>query len=298
MNTKEDAGINPLEQKVITKLFDTPNKGGISVTIAQYCNFNFPYHTHDFNELVIVLSGTGIHVVNEVIYNLIPGDVFILNAGDRHEHKNTKNLVFCNITFLPGKLEALGDDIKTLPGFHHLFVLEPIFRQQKKYSSTFRLNTSQLIVITDLVTKMDKEYKSMLGATETMLTAYFMELVVYLCRQYGEFVQENPRLDIDIAGVLSFLESNYAQNIPLEELATIANLSASHFLKIFSEVMNITPIQYLKQLRIHKACHLIANTRLTMTEIAASVGIADSNYFSRAFKSVLGISPSRYREGS
>ena len=286
---------NPTHATDVEKVLAVANIGGLNIEFGKYSNFNYPYHTHVFNELVIVLSGTGLHVVNDEIYTLMAGDVFVLKNEDCHELKNTKNLEFCNIIYLPSNLEVIGSDIKMLPGFHDLFVFKPFYRNKKRALSTFRLNATQLLYVKELSINMRKEYESGNKASETMLTAYFMQLVVYLCREYEESVSEQSQPDFDIAYALSYLESNYSEDLTVTQLASIANMSSSHFTKTFNEVFNLSPMQYLKQLRIKKACVLLTNTNISITEIAAMVGIDDSNYFARAFKSVIGISPREYR---
>ena len=55
---------------------------------------------------------------------------------------------------------------------------------------------------------------------------------------------------------------------------------------------------YIEKLRIEKACHLIKNTDMKITEIAETVGYASGASFRRAFKKVTGVSPVEYRESS
>ena len=58
----------------------------------------------------------------------------------------------------------------------------------------------------------------------------------------------------------------------------------------------MTPIKYLNELRIRNACQMLKNSNKNITEIAYDVGYSDSNYFSRVFKKVKGVSPSEYKE--
>ncbi|MCD7739549.1 MAG: helix-turn-helix transcriptional regulator [Lachnospiraceae bacterium] len=86
------------------------------------------------------------------------------------------------------------------------------------------------------------------------------------------------------------------ENISLEQLAGLANLSVSHFCKYFKTVIHKAPIDYINYYRIECACHLLSSTRLSVTEIAYQVGYNDSGYFIRRFKKSKGVTPLQYRE--
>lgn len=271
-----------------------PHKGGLSVIIANYMNDDFPFHTHDFNELVIVLGGTGKHLINNEVCNLIAGDVFVLKDLDIHAIKDTKHLKFVNIAFSKDKLNMLGKDIEELPGFQALFVLEPLIRIHHGVEGSLRLGTADLLHVGEIACAMEKEYISNLPASESIISAYFMLLVVYLSRCYEKYVSSVPEKLFALINTISFIEINYAEELSLERLAQIADLSVNHFLRVFKESFNTTPINYIKHLRIRKACELMRHHYSSITEIAYAVGFSDSNYFSRVFKSIIGKSPSEY----
>lgn len=275
---------------------DMPNKGGLSTIITCYNNFVVPYHSHDFNELVIILGGTGKHIINEASYNMISGDVFVLKGADTHSLKDTKGLKFVNIAFTVKKLELLGTDIKKLPGFHALFLFEPFYRKQHNFQSRLRLGTADLMYASELADDMEKEYLSKDPASESMMSTYFIQLVIFLSRRYGEFATNVPATIFALASTISYIESNYTEVTSLKKLAQMANLSVNQFLRIFKKTFNTTPMNYLKQLRIRKACEMMRSSNTSITDIAYAVGITDSNYFSRVFRSVIGKSPWEYRQ--
>lgn len=273
-----------------------PDKGGLNVIIANYMDFEFPMHSHDFNELIIVMGGTGKHLINNEAFNLIAGDVFVLKGNDVHSIKDTKGLIFANIAFAENTLNILRYDIKKLPGFHALFVLEPFFRSHKDFISRLRLSAADLLHISELISDMEKEYSSTLPASESIILAYFMQLVVFLSRRYGEYVSSSSSTIYALVNTISYIENNYTEQITLQELSDLVSMSTNHFLRIFKDTYNTTPMNYIKQLRIRKSCELMSSTSLSITDIAYNTGFQDSNYFSRVFKSVIGKTPSEYRK--
>ena len=85
------------------------------------------------------------------------------------------------------------------------------------------------------------------------------------------------------------------QPLTLEDLARAACLSPTHLLRAFKLVFHQTPYQYLTGLRLTRACHLLAHTSLTVTEIGQAVGFESLGSFSWLFRQRLGLSPQAYR---
>jgi len=141
------------------------------------------------------------------------------------------------------------------------------------------------------------EYKQKSVGYASMIEAIFLQLVVMLSRLYASKIDETRGESVGrLALALTLIETNYHQPLSLDDLAGAAHLSTTHFLRLFKETFNLSPIQYLIRLRIAKACALLNDKTLTVSEIAVRVGFDDSNYFSRQFKQVIGVSPRVYRQ--
>lgn len=93
-----------------------------------------------------------------------------------------------------------------------------------------------------------------------------------------------------------YIETNYEQNITLESAAERVGLSSYYLSKLFKEHFHISFIEYVTRTRLDRAKELLLNKRLSLKEIALSVGYKDPNYFSRVFKKEMEISPSDYRK--
>jgi AraC-like DNA-binding protein/ligand-binding sensor protein len=92
-----------------------------------------------------------------------------------------------------------------------------------------------------------------------------------------------------------FIWENYTRKISLQEISAAAGLSAPYFSTIFKEEMGENLSSYLNRLRVEKARHMLAETDLTLNEIASSCGFEDQSWFSKIFKGFTGISPGKYR---
>ena len=110
----------------------------------------------------------------------------------------------------------------------------------------------------------------------------------------GEPAKLTDRPEINRA--IEAMQANYTRQVSLEELARIANLSRSHFLKEFHEEVGVTPHKYLLRLRVLKARELLVSMPTAdVSAIAGLAGFAGPSQLHRAFKSFTGLTPAQYR---
>jgi transcriptional regulator GlxA family with amidase domain len=95
--------------------------------------------------------------------------------------------------------------------------------------------------------------------------------------------------------VLEHIEAHLESNISLQDLATTAGLSSSHFARAFKQSQGMTPHRYLMSCRLRQALQLLTGTDLPLSEIAVATGFADQSHFSRQFRKNVGTTPSGYR---
>lgn len=96
---------------------------------------------------------------------------------------------------------------------------------------------------------------------------------------------------------VDFINEHYMdEEISLNKVAHVANVSANHFSALFSQNMGQTFIEYLTALRMSRAKELLRCTSKRSSEIAGEVGYKDAHYFSYLFKKTQGMTPSEYRK--
>ncbi|WP_202901312.1 AraC family transcriptional regulator [Chania multitudinisentens] len=122
------------------------------------------------------------------------------------------------------------------------------------------------------------------------------ELLYYvLCGSCGASLQELANRHThfsQIAKVLRRIESQYADNLNVEQLANEVNMSVSAFHHNFKAVTNTSPLQYVKSYRLHKARLLMVHDGLKASTAAIRVGYESASQFSREFKRLFGVTPS------
>jgi transcriptional regulator GlxA family with amidase domain len=94
---------------------------------------------------------------------------------------------------------------------------------------------------------------------------------------------------------IAYMVAHIDRPLQVATLAALANVSLSHFFALFKQHTGCAPIDYFTRLRMHHACRLLSSGSASVKEVAAALGYGDPFYFSRVFKSVNKVAPSKYR---
>ena len=105
-----------------------------------------------------------------------------------------------------------------------------------------------------------------------------------------------PAYDRMIDNVISDIRDHYTEDISLTSLAAKYNISMGHLSKMIKEHLQVNFSDYIASLRIQRAKELLRDESISIQEIAEIVGYNDYFYFTKVFKKVEGISPSKYRK--
>jgi AraC-like DNA-binding protein len=111
-------------------------------------------------------------------------------------------------------------------------------------------------------------------------------------RATGVSMRDRARLDVAVEAMKSGLRGS----VTVGALAEAAQMSASHFNRLFKRYTGYSPMDYLRALRVQKARELLADPGLSIKEVAGLSGFGDPFVFSKTFRRVDGLTPSAYRE--
>lgn len=98
-----------------------------------------------------------------------------------------------------------------------------------------------------------------------------------------------------ITEALRRIETEAETRLPLGELARQAGMSAYHFLRVFRQIVGVTPHQYVLRTRLHRAAVRLRRTQEPISTIAFDAGFDDLSTFNRRFRRVMGVSPGLWR---
>jgi AraC-like DNA-binding protein len=128
-----------------------------------------------------------------------------------------------------------------------------------------------------------------------LFASRFVEVVSGKPRKAGPDAARDRRRAVETA---LWIDAHSHRQIDLEDAAVQAGISPFHFLRLFSDVLGVTPHQYLLRSRLRHAARRLADDDSPVTDIAYDVGFGDLSNFVRTFHRAAGASPLRFRQAS
>lgn len=253
-------------------------------------------HRHEFAELTIITGGTAAHVTAQGRYPIAAGDVFFVPPEQPHGFAEARGLSLVNVLFLPKRLPEPTDEVRRMPGWLALFESEPKYRDAQGFAGHLRLPPEELERVTTLVRELEAEAKRYAPGAVALVEALFAQLVVRLARGYGAHASPAGRRLLAVQKTIRHIEEKHAEAVELGVLAKKAGMSLSTFKRAFKAVTGTSPIDYLLQVRLARACHRLRDADTTVTEAALAAGFGDGNYFARQFRARMGCTPREWRE--
>ncbi len=264
----------------------------------------FALHAHDFRELTVILRGEATHCIGSQAYHVTAGDVYVLQGETEHGFTDVHDLELYNVMFPTdlglahhpdGPYWAIDQDIRAMAGYQALFVLEPFYRREHRFTNRLHLDPKRLDELEKILSGLLAEYRAGEAGWRSLLQAGFTSLLVTLSRWMGEPQGLGTGNLRTISEAVAYMESHFFEQLSMNLLADRAHLSIRHFGRIFTSNYGMPPMEYLQRLRLRQACSLLRRSSLTITHIAQECGYRDGNLFSRHFRAYYGITPTQYR---
>lgn len=276
--------------------YTTDNRVPVKIVYTNQGNSHYPLHKHDFHELVIVKQGSGQHCFNDVKLNISVGDVFLILPGQTHSYLRNNSLKLINVLFNLSELKLPLKEFMSLRGYHILFQLEPFYRNQCKTLTGLRLNPKELKDVERQITTINDEASAKREGYLIATKALMQNFLVTICRTDNRDQDCSCHYIYNLAGVVSYLEAHFKTDISINDMLGLAHMSRTNFFRTFKEIYQITPLEYLLQIRLQEAAYLLRNSNMSVTHIALEVGLTDGNYLARCFKRMYGYTPSYYKK--
>ena len=248
-------------------------------------------HAHDYYEIYVHIEGARLYCVDDVIYELKPGQLLVIPPLHMHGLVCDRDLVDYERCYL-----YLSAELLRQCGFGKI-----------NLSAVFDSAATGGRLLFDLTKAETEELTRILVFTESKQnTEDKNSLSVYagilrLLDLASSKINEKPPESVQshgytnpMAEVLHYINLNFTKELTLEELCTKFNLSKSQLSHRFSEYTNKGVYEYILYRRIIYAKELMYTGR-SLTEISFECGFSDYSNFLRFFKKVTGMSPSAYK---
>ncbi len=271
-------------------------RGTVVFPLQYYLNntvdpyYDLPVHWHKEFELVHVISGT---------YNTFVGD---------HEYALEKD----DLCFIPSKV-LHGDARNKGQALYESVVFDIDLIRQHSYAPDFFINEilSENIVLnyviphthTEICETVKNFFTTLKNNTyghELISSGYLLIFLGLLKKEhlYSEKVvmsNHKQKQGEQIQAVLNLIRKEYSRDLSLEDMAGTAGLSPKYFCRVFREVTERSPIEYLNWFRVNQACTKLRESHEKLPEIAYSCGFNDLSYFIKIFRRYKGMTPLKYR---
>jgi AraC family transcriptional regulator len=247
---------------------------GMIVTQSSYdINIDIPLHYHQNPHFCYFIKGGCSEFVHKQEFPCLPGDLVV--HPHQIEHKNhyyndvTKLL---HIEFDPFCYKKLNEN-----GIHF-----NQFRQLKHQT------------IKNVFQKIYDEYKQPDTFSRLIVEGLVYELLVDISIPD----RKEKNIPCKIKRIIEIMHDHYQEPIGLAWLASSIDIQPEHLARKFKKTTGTTVGEYLRKIRVEKACSLLKNTRDDILSVALDCGFSDQSHFTQVFVKITGITPARYRKRS
>jgi AraC family transcriptional regulator len=215
-----------------------------------------------------------------------PGDIAIIPQGISHRCNWNTPAEFSILAIEPLLLKQIGQDL-----------INPVHLELLPH-----FMTEQDVLIQGIFSTLREELESSKIGAHLLIDSLKTTLAIHLLRKY---CTTKPKLSsygdglstLKLQQIIEYINEHLHQDLKLIELATLAQISPYHFLRLFKQSMGVTPHQYILQCRIEKAKYLLEHSKISIAEIAAKVGFCDQSHLTRYFKRIVGVTPKQLLQG-
>lgn len=267
----------------------------INTIVTENFPQNFPLHWHKYIEIIALPDDcdedtSATFLIHQKEYVLKPGDIIFIWSGELHEVLDNKEQKIIGIQF-PNSV------------FHELPEFTPYLQHFRNINFISAKENTELAqnLVNYLKHIVSLKYKSgNFRGVETIICLYefFMELgnhITSLVPSRELFPRRNAQWE-KMNQICRYITENCEHPLTLDSVAAEAGFNPYYFCRVFKKVTGSNFVEYLTTQRVKRAQTLLADARLSMTDVAYQSGFRSISTFNRSFHNIKGCSPSQYRK--
>lgn len=218
-------------------------------------NQEFEFHYHDFNKIIIFLSGNVTYLVEGKAYDLKPWDILLINHHDIH-----KPVIDPETTYERVVLWLQPDYIKAQAD-HACDLTQCFTATTEKSFNLIRLNPTLQTEIQTLLQQLESSLESREFGHELLSHSYFLQFMVYLNRVFlpetYQLDASASRYDQQITEILTYINTHLGEDLSNESLADRFYVSKYYLMHKFKETTGYTLHSYVQQKRLLHSADLM-----------------------------------------
>lgn len=256
---------------------------------------DFPLHTHPEYEIILVMKSRGTRYVGDHIADFFPGDLCLFGPNLPHTFYNKHMPADREVHQVVIQFDenCLGVGFFDKPQFASIRNLLERAQHGLAFSGPLRDLAEKKIKA--MVNVDDAEAVAGLISVLGLLSKAITYELLSVQKQIAASVQKDTaRMTV----VYHYLLDNFRNDIVLEDIAAIANLSVSAFCRYFKQHTRKTLSEFVNDLRIGYACSLLQQKNLSVLQVCFESGFNNISYFNRRFKRQTGVSPLFYQKNN
>ncbi len=273
----------------------TRHRIAVPITMGTTVSYNdvHHYHTHPHYEIYYYHGGKANYLINDKIYVLEPGDMFLMHGMTLHKAHVDPNIAYHRTTI---HLDPIYFQQHIQPSYTD-DLLAPFSKLQ---NVRLQLRGEEKREAEEALAKMNALYDQGTPLSYQRFQARLMDFLIFVCELCSQPLKEKtnyPSLKEEhVQTIISYLENEYNEEITLEDIGTRLHLNKYYLAKTFKQVTGMTIFQYLMHRRVYQAKLRLIQERGSITAIGYDVGFKHPSHFSRAFKEHTGMTPEHYRK--
>ena len=261
---------------------------------VQHYGENIDYlHFHNYLEIGFCYEGQGRMLLGEEEVRFSGREFSVIPPNYPHTTDSDLGTI--------SRWEYLFIDVE---GFLRSFLDTPVKADkviQRIYSKALFLEENQSPSISAKILKimniMRDGEEFYLEEAKGILASLLVEIARLNRRSEEERVEEEKRkLTNMITRVQDFVSYHYMEDIKVKDLAQSCHISETHFRRVFTSYMKMSPLEYINTVRINTACELLETTDAPVADIAHKCGFTTNSTFNRNFKHLMGVTPLEWRK--
>ena len=261
---------------------------------VQHYGENIDYlHFHNYLEIGFCYEGQGRMLLGEEEVRFSGREFSVIPPNYPHTTDSDLGTI--------SRWEYLFIDVE---GFLRSFLDTPVKADkviQRIYSKALFLEENQSPSISAKILKimniMRDGEEFYLEEAKGILASLLVEIARLNRRSEEERVEEEKgKLTNMITRVQDFVSYHYMEDIKVEDLAKSCHISETHFRRVFTSYMKMSPLEYINTVRINTACELLETTDAPVADVAHKCGFTTNSTFNRNFKQLMGVTPLEWRK--